>query len=161
MSALSRLTLSKNLTCGVLGVLFGKFSESQSKDFKEPVDEEEFADDYGYLSDSDLEDDEDENSSFKHINNLKINSFDPFPAPGEDKEICEKNEEHVGKGKVVKVPDVAFVTWVEVGGLFRFPLTVLQVPSFSDVSLHGNDWVRAVRVGRESQIAKCGDRRPF
>jgi hypothetical protein len=91
-------------------VLFGNFSESQSKDFKEEVDENECANDYGYLSDSDLEDDEDERPSFKHINKPEIASFDPFPTPGEDKVMCEKNEEHVGKGKVVKIPDMAFVT---------------------------------------------------
>jgi hypothetical protein len=70
-------------------VLFGNFSESQSKDFKEAVNEEESADDYGYLSDSDLEEDEDEKPSFKHTNKPKINSFDPFPAPSEDKIVCE------------------------------------------------------------------------
>ena len=93
-----------------LEVLFGNFSESQSKDFKEAVDEEESAQDYGYLSDSDLEDDEDQKPSFKHIKKPKVHSFDPFPAPGEEKIIYEKNEEHVGKGKVVKIPDIAFVT---------------------------------------------------
>ncbi|KAF9790973.1 hypothetical protein BJ322DRAFT_1039080 [Thelephora terrestris] len=41
-------------------LLFGNFAESQSKDFKEAIDEVEFGEDYGYLSDSDLEDDEDE-----------------------------------------------------------------------------------------------------
>ena len=91
-------------------MLFGNFSESQSKDFKEAVDEDDSANDYGYLSDSDLEDEEDEKPSLKYINKPKINSFDPFPNPGEDKIICEKTEEHVGKGKVVKIPDMAFVT---------------------------------------------------
>jgi hypothetical protein len=91
-------------------VLFGNFSESQSRDFKEAIDEDECANDYGYLSDSDLEDDEDERPSFKHKDKPEITSFDPFPTPGEDKIMCEKNEEHVRKGKVVKVLDMAFVT---------------------------------------------------
>lgn len=91
-------------------VLFGNFSESQSKDFKEAADEEESAIDYGYLSDSDLEEDDDEKPSFKHITKPKVHSFDPFPTPSEDKIVYEKNEEHVGKGKVAKIPDMAFVT---------------------------------------------------
>lgn len=94
----------------VLEVLFGNFSESQSKDFKEALDEEELAEDYGYLSDSDLEDDADEKPLSKHANKSKFHSFDPFPVPGEDKIVYERTEEHVGKGKVVKIPDMAFVT---------------------------------------------------
>jgi len=81
-------------------VLFGNFAESQLKDFtKEAIDEvDESAEDYGYLSDSDLEDDEDEKVASVAI-------------PGEDKKIpCEQHEERVEKGKVVKIPDVAYVT---------------------------------------------------
>ena len=91
-------------------VLFGNFSESQSKDFKEPIDEGDSAECYGYLSDSDLEDDEDEKPAFKHANKSEVHSFDPFPAPSEGNDFYEKNKEHVGKGKVVKIPDMAFVT---------------------------------------------------
>ena len=80
-------------------MLFGNFTESQSRDFtKEAIDEEESAEDYGYLSDSDLEDDEDEKVA-------------PVAIPGEDQKIlCEEHEEHVEKGKIVKIPDIAFVT---------------------------------------------------
>ena len=82
----------------VFEVLFGNFAESQSKDFKEGIDEEESAEDYGYLSDSDLEDDEDE-----RVPSVVV--------PSEDKKIlCEEYEERVEKGKFVKIPDVAFVT---------------------------------------------------
>jgi len=94
-------------------VLFGNFAESQSKDFnEETVDEEGSAEDYGYLSDSDLEDDEDEKvAPFRQKTKLEAHPFDPFAVPGEDKNIvCEEHEEHAGKGKVVKVPDMAFVT---------------------------------------------------
>ena len=91
-------------------MLFGNFAESQSKDFKEGIDENEYAEDYGYLSDSDLENDEDEKPTLKHASKSKFHPFDPFPIPGEDKLVHEKNEELVGKGKVVKIPDVAFVT---------------------------------------------------
>ena len=93
-------------------VLFGNFAESQSKGFsKEEVDDEEPAEDYGYLSDSDLEDDEDENvASFKDASK-PVHPYIPFGSPGEDKKIaCEEYEEHVEKGKVVKIPDMAFVT---------------------------------------------------
>jgi len=112
------MPLVQNLSV-VFKVLFGNFLESQSKDFKEAIDEEESAEDYGYLSDSDLEDDEDEKVAFfKHTTKSKFRSFDPFAIPGEDKKICEEHEEHVDKGKVVKIPDMAFVTWVQVSRLF-------------------------------------------
>ena len=96
-----------------LKVLFGNFAESQSKVFsKEEIDDEESAEDYGYLSDSDLEDDEDERvASFEDTNKPKVHPFVPFVGPGEEKRIiCEEYKEHVEKGKVVKVPDMAFVT---------------------------------------------------
>jgi len=83
----------------VFKVLFGNFTESQPRDFnKETIDEAEYAEDYGYLSDSDLEDDEDGKAA-------------SVPIPSEDKKtLCEEYEEHVEKGKVVKIPDMAFVT---------------------------------------------------
>jgi len=94
-------------------VLFGNFAESQSKDFsKEEVDDEESAEDYGYASDSDLEDDEDEkDASFKGTNKSKAHQFDPFASIGEENKILpEEHKEHVEKGKIVKIPDMAFVT---------------------------------------------------
>ncbi|KAF9645692.1 hypothetical protein BDM02DRAFT_471820 [Thelephora ganbajun] len=93
-------------------LLFGNFAESQSKDFKEPIDEEESAEDYGYSSDSDLEDDGGEKSPlFKHKTKPKVHPFNPFTIPGEDKIVCEEHDEHPEKGKVVKIPDTAFVTF--------------------------------------------------
>jgi hypothetical protein len=92
-------------------VLFGNFAESQSKDFKEAIDEEEYAEDYGYISDSDLEDDEEDKISFIYNGKPKVHHpSDPFAIPGEDKVACADYEECVEKGKVVKVPDIAFVT---------------------------------------------------
>ena len=89
-------------------VLFGNFSESQSKDFKEAIDEEEIAEDYGYLSDSDLEDGEDEKAaSPKPTAKQKSYQLD---LSGEDRIVCEGHEERVEKGKVVKIPDMAYVT---------------------------------------------------
>ena len=81
-------------------MLFGNFAESQLKDFtKEAIDQvDESAEDYGYLSDSDLEDDEDEKVASVAI-------------PGKDKKIpCEQHKERVEKGKIIKVPDVAYIT---------------------------------------------------
>ena len=112
MSALPHsIPLPQNLSV-TFKVLFGNFVESQSKDFKETIDEEEYAEDYGYVSDSDLEDDEDEKvASFNHTAKSKVHPSDPFVIPGEDEKIiCEEHEECIDKGKVVKIPDMAFVT---------------------------------------------------
>ena len=93
-------------------MLFGNFLEAQSKDFKEAIDEGETAEDYGYLSDSDLEDDEDERrTSFNQKTRPIFHPFDPFVTPHEERRpLSEDNEERIGEGKVVKIPDVAFVT---------------------------------------------------
>ena len=94
-------------------MFFGNFTESQSRDFnKGELYNEESAEDYGYLSDSDLEDDEDEKvASFKHTSGLEVHPFDPSGTPGEQRGIsCEGYQEHVEKGKVVKIADTAFVT---------------------------------------------------
>jgi hypothetical protein len=92
-------------------VLFGDFVESQSKDLKDSIDEGESGEDYGYWSDSDLEDDEDGRvTSLKHASKSKVQST-PLPVtPGEDKIPREDYEERVEKGKVVKIPDMAFIT---------------------------------------------------
>ena len=93
-------------------VLFGNFAESQLKDFKEAIDEEETAEDYGYLSDSDLEDDEDEgitspeNTREPRVINLNKPVFLGFLGGPP----CGEHEERTEKGKVVKIPDIAFVT---------------------------------------------------
>ena len=86
-------------------MLFGNFAESRSKDFNEAIDKEESTEDYGYLSDSDLEDDEDDKaSSLNPTSNSKVH------LSGEKKIVCEGHEECVKIGKVVKIPDIAFVT---------------------------------------------------
>ena len=97
----------------VLKVFLGNPVQPQSKDLsKETIDDEEYAEDYEYLSDSDLEDDKDEKvASFKPMGKSKVHLFDPFRVPGEDKIIpCEEHEERVEKGKIIKIPDMAFVT---------------------------------------------------
>ena len=85
----------------------------QSKDLrKNAIDREEHAEDYGYLSDSDLEDDEDEKvPSVKQKSKSKVHQFESCGVPGGDRRIpCEEHEEYTAQGKVVKIPDVAFVT---------------------------------------------------
>ena len=105
-------------------MLFGNFAESQSKDFnQETIDEEGSAEDYGYLSDSDLEDDEDkdvdededkdEDEDEDEIAKSKARPSDPLVVPSGPEGIdCEKYKECVDGGKVAKILDVAFVTWV-------------------------------------------------
>ena len=106
------LDITRRVSYHRFKVLFGNFTESQSRDFDEAIDEEESAEDYGHLSDSDLEDDEDERLvPVKQKAKPKACSSDPFAILGEDKEItCEEHEERVDKGKVVKIPDMAFLT---------------------------------------------------
>ena len=79
-------------------MLFGNFSESQLKSFKDTIGEEECAEDYGYSSDSDLEED-DQKSPPEDSSMSEVHSS-----------ACGNREERIERGKVVKIPDVAFVT---------------------------------------------------
>jgi hypothetical protein len=85
-------------------VFFGDFVESQQKDFNDPIDEEGSAEDYGYLSDSDLEDDED----VKCARQAAVSG--PPVIPGSGDTAYENRKECIERGRVVKIPDVAFVT---------------------------------------------------
>ena len=77
----------------------------------DPIDEEEFAEDYGYLSDSDLEDYEDEKASLpEQASKPDLHPFDPFATPDDGRTGCEVQVECMEKGKLVKIPDMAFVT---------------------------------------------------
>ena len=96
-----------------LKVRIGNFAGPQLKDSnKEEIDDEEYAEGYGYLSDSDLEDDEDEKAaSFKPTGKSKAHLFDPFGVPSGCRIIpCEEHEERVERRKTIKIPDMAFVT---------------------------------------------------
>ena len=106
------LDITRRASYHRLKALSGGFLESQSRDFEEVDDKEEFAEGYGYLFDSDLEDDEDEKiASLKRKPRSNAHLFDPFAIPGEGrKPLGEENEEHVERGKVVKISDMAFVT---------------------------------------------------
>ena len=70
------------------------------------TDEEGSAEDYGYLSDSDLEDDEDEKSH----SSGSLTPLIRWLFPPRTRKSTEEYEEHVDKGKVVEIPDIAFVT---------------------------------------------------
>ena len=97
-------------------MLFGDFVEARSRNFGEVIDEEDFAEDYGYSSDSDLEDEEDRLRALQHTpaedatqSEVQDSSDSPAISSG-DKKVCEDHEERVEQGKVVRIPDVAFVT---------------------------------------------------
>jgi hypothetical protein len=93
-------------------VLSGNFKESLLTDPKEAIDEEESAEHYGYLSDSDLEDDDDELKvpAPKRVAKSNVQPSDSPETPGEDKTDCEDGEECVEKLRVIKIQDTAFVT---------------------------------------------------
>ena len=64
-------------------VPFGNFAESRSKDFdREVVNDEEPTEDYGYLSDSDLEDDEDEKAASPWQTGNKVRDSPARPVCG-------------------------------------------------------------------------------
>ena len=96
-----------------LQVLFGDFAEAQSRNFKEAINGEEFAEDYGYLSDSDLEDEKDKSSTPQKAEDMIQSGAGPSSlavGSNENQRVCEDHEECIAQGKVVKIPDVAFVT---------------------------------------------------
>jgi hypothetical protein len=99
-----------------LQVLFGTFAEAGSKDFSEPLDGSECGEDYGYYSDSDLEEDDDSADSKESLNQTgpaRGHPFDPFCFHFTDNKptlICGEHKEELEKGKVIKVQDMAFIT---------------------------------------------------
>ena len=96
-------------------MLFGDFAEARSRNFEEAIDEEEFAENYGYSSDSDLEVEEDEEDVLRALQDFAAEDAtrsevqDPAISNG-DQIVYEDYQECVEQGKVVKIPDVAFVT---------------------------------------------------
>ena len=96
------------------------FAGSESEDLKDPLDEAESADVYGYLSDSDLED----GRELPEVRSPSLESAEPtgvnLPPPAcrhlsinheNNEDIpCEFHQERVEKYKVVKISDIAFVT---------------------------------------------------
>lgn len=100
-----------------LEVLSGTYSESEPRDFSEPIDEDEQAVNYDYYSDSDLEDDDDvvhaTGKALKKAVPPKSNTLDPFcPFADEKKPAQAYGEwnEYSGKGIIIKVHDIALIT---------------------------------------------------
>lgn len=99
-------------------VLFGTFAEAESKDFSESLDDGECAENYGYYSDSDLEEDEssaDSKETVKQTRPVRGHPFDPFCFPLTDDKptpTCGEYKERLEKGKVIKIQDVALITQV-------------------------------------------------
>ncbi|KAF9645620.1 hypothetical protein BDM02DRAFT_3262815 [Thelephora ganbajun] len=142
-----------------LRVLFGTFAEAESKNFSEAIDDTESVEDYGYYSDSDLEEDDD------HIVNLAIqpketiplrgHPFDPFCfSLGDDKSTHTHGErkEHPEEGKVIKIQDVAFVTFQA----FLFYLYTSQI----EFAPHGSERNRRSRTAEILSVSKDSIPRP-
>jgi len=84
-------------------VLFGNFSEAEPKDLNDDLGDDESTEEYGYGSDSDLEDDGD-----KEITPPKASHNAPKKDPSEPRH--ESYARLTNKGKIVRIHDVAFVT---------------------------------------------------
>lgn len=87
--------------------MFGQFKESEKKDLLKPHEMEEYAENYNYGSDSDLEDDggvlEDKFRGVKY--KLVQSSNDGDPPAGYDGRSRRV-------GRVIKIHDIAFITFV-------------------------------------------------
>ena len=93
-------------------MLFGTFAEAEAKNFSEHLDDTEHAENYGYHSDSDLEEDGDF-ASPKGPKPIRGHPFDPFcfiPADNDHTPAYGEHMERLEKGKAIKVQDMAFIT---------------------------------------------------
>ena len=99
---------SYRASCRHFKVLFGDFGESKPKDFNQEAEADEVgsAEDYGYLSDSDLEDEESPRSSIIPVKSQQKRSR-WFSHP---RKSSEEHKGNIEKGKVAKITDTAFVT---------------------------------------------------
>ena len=78
---------------------------------EESAGDEETTKEYGYSSDSDLEDDEEEMvTSLNWAGKAKAQKSNSFAIPGEDETFCQEWGERVDKDIVTKIPDMSFVT---------------------------------------------------
>ena len=112
MSLPHSIASTQSLTV-VFKVLLRNSATVQSKDLrKKVIDHKEPAEDYDYLSDSDLEDEEDEKvPSVKQKGKSEVHQFESCGVRGGDRRVpCEEHKEYTAQGKIVKIPDVAFVT---------------------------------------------------
>ena len=112
MSPPHSIPLTQNFNI-VSKVLFESCAKALLRDIgKSVADHDEYAEDYGYSSDSDLEDDEDEKVTLpKRQSKSKVHPFDSYGISDEGgRTPCEEHVEHTEEGKIVKIPDMAFVT---------------------------------------------------
>lgn len=112
----SPVSLTESKANDLLEVLSGTFAESESKDFSETTDESECAENYGYHSDSDIEDDDDAvnaGETLKKMVTLRGHPFDPLCFPLSARKSIPTYGEHkerLEKGKVIKIQDMALIT---------------------------------------------------
>lgn len=98
-------------------LLSGTFAEAESKDFSDPIDNNGIAEDYGYHSDSDLEDADDVLIPGKQPGTAVLpreHPADPSTSStrnGEPLPTYRGRKERPQQGKVIKVQDIAFVTF--------------------------------------------------
>lgn len=98
-----------------LRVLSGNFAEAKSKDFSETVDDSETAEDYGYYSDSDLEDGNDD-LVHSDITGTAVPPKDHHSSSSTgDHKSLDTHGEHMERpqqGKVIQIQDIAFITYI-------------------------------------------------
>ena len=118
----TRAPLADQTANNSLLVLSGTFTEADSRDFIEALDNNETAEDYGYYSDSDLEDDSDNivpsaKGPLRTAAPLKDHPLDHPSSSAKDRKpphTYGDYGERPQQGKVIKVQDVAFITHVSV-----------------------------------------------
>ncbi|KAF9645603.1 hypothetical protein BDM02DRAFT_3189560 [Thelephora ganbajun] len=116
-------------------LLFGNFSEARLKDFDDDFGGDESAEDYGYYSDSDLEDDENEKPTPQEPTHDVSSTGSPRSSH------LENHTELSNKGKIVRIPDVAFVTFQA----FIFYLYTGQI-EFAPLGPQGNRGSRTTEL---------------
>ena len=147
----------------LLKVLSGTFAEAESKDLSLPIDENECADNYGYCSDSDLEDDDDaamEGEAPKKTATLRGHPFDPLCFTiSEEMPTYGQHKESVKEGTVIKVQDIAFITCVFSDECCP-PLTTLQIPGLFTLFIYRFHKICAIWIGEKPQVKECRNRFP-
>jgi hypothetical protein len=105
----------------------------------------------------------DENDSLESNGDGTVGSNGPqdptFPHPesnSKEGNVPGYYEEKIKEGKVIKVQDVAFVTYVHSYPCLSLPIDPRsQVPSVSLLFVHGSHRVRTLRIRGQSQNSSC------
>lgn len=139
------------MTNDSLSVLSGSFGETESDDSSETIDDSELADDYGYWSDSDLEEGADIADSATKSTDTRTERKGPPE-----------------RGKVIKIEDVAFITYVFLGrirqllqrfGRFQAFLLYLYTDDI-EFAPYGSGENRKSRVPEMSSVSEDSIPRP-